>query len=100
LRDDAEQDLWEILTFIARDSRRAAESVAFAIDRTLTFLSENPLLGQPVTGTKSQQIGLRKKTVKQYRVYIVAYLPPVAGLRDYVDVLRILDSRRNVSDLL
>ena len=91
LTSKAEDDLFAIWSFIARDNIEAADRVEAAIHRACTFLAAEPLRGhvrQDLTN-----LPVRFWTVLRYSNYVVVYDPATEPLR----VIRILHRARDIT---
>jgi len=90
--DEAEQDLFETWFFLAQESSvERAESFLDQIETTLSTLATHPYMGRSrsdlLPGMRSFPVG----------AYLVFYLPHADG--GGIDLLRVLDSRRDVDAL-
>lgn len=94
LTPSAENDLFEIWCYIARDSTHAANRVEEAIHDACAFLVRAPRAGQQRPDLTRR--ALRFWTVSPFKKYLVIYDPDTRPLR----VLRILHGARNVRTLL
>ena len=94
LTPSAENDLFEIWCYIARDSTEAANRVEEAIHDACRLLARSPQAGQERPDLTRRAI--RFWTVTPFKKYIVVYDPDARPLR----VLRILHGARNVRALL
>ncbi|MEW5798569.1 MAG: type II toxin-antitoxin system RelE/ParE family toxin [Bacteroidota bacterium] len=86
----AEQDLVEIVTYIAADRPSAAEAVATKIEKSLTLLSKNPHLGRIPNEEELLRLGYRYLIVQNYLVFYTIeeqtiYVHRILhGARDYL----------------
>jgi len=94
LTTSAENDLFEIWCYIARDSTDAANRVEEAIYHACRLLARSPRAGQERPDLTRR--GLRFWTVSPFKKYVVIYDPDALPLR----ILRILHSARNIRVLL
>jgi toxin ParE1/3/4 len=91
----AEQDLSDILEFIAKDNKRAADRVANEVFVTLDVLCVNPEAGK-VRQFKSPQLsGIHSYVLKQFHNYIVFYRLCAGNL----EVIRLLHGARDFETL-
>jgi plasmid stabilization system protein ParE len=91
LTSKAEDDLFAIWSFIARDNIEAADRVEVAILDACGFLAAAPLRGHLRTDLTS--LPVRWWTVLRYPNYVIVYDPGTKPLQ----ILRILHGARNVS---
>ena len=90
----AVDDLFEIWSYIARDSLQAANRVEAAVYNACTFLAEGPLRGR--TREEITQLPLRFWTVQAFPNYLIVYDP----LSDPLQIIRILHGSRDVLAIL
>jgi antitoxin ParD1/3/4 len=90
----AENDLFEIWCYIARDSTDAANRVEEAIYDACALLARSPQAGHLRPDLTPRTV--RFWTVSPFKTYVVIYDPEVRPLR----VLRILHGGRNLRALL
>ncbi len=90
----AVDDLFEIWSYLARDSARAANRVEAAIHNACAFLAEGPLRGK--TREEITPLPLRFWTVQAFPHYIIVYDPQ----SDPVQIIRILHGSRDVLAIL
>jgi toxin ParE1/3/4 len=86
----AEFDLLEIWTFVARDSLAAADKLIRAIDAKMQYLADNPTAGEKLDQIRE---GLRASPVGKYVVYYLA-------TGDGIQVYRVLHGARNRDAIL
>jgi toxin ParE1/3/4 len=86
----AEQDLFGIWTYVARDNVAAADRLLARIDEAFAMLLRNPELGERVDRFRP---GLRAWSVVTYVIY---YRPIDEG----IEIYRVLHSARKAEDLL
>ncbi len=86
----AEGDLFEIWSYIARDSLAAANKVESAIYDACAFLAEHPEGDHELKDLTP--LPLRFWTLPRYRNYIVVYDPDTTPLQ----VIRVFHGARNV----
>ncbi len=65
----AEEDLTEIITFIAADNSKAAENLANKIEKNLKLLSDNPLLGKIPSDSDLKLRGYRYLIIENYLIF-------------------------------
>jgi len=86
----AEDDLTEILTYIAADRPSAAEIVLSKIEKNLSLLSKNPHLGRIPKEEDLARLGYRYLVVDNYLIFYIIeeqtiYVHRVVhGARDYL----------------
>ena len=86
----AEDDLAEIVTYIAADRPSAAEAVASKIEKNLALLSKNPRLGRAPKEEDLARLGYRYIVVDNYLVFYIIeeetiYVHRILhGARDYL----------------
>ncbi|MGH9445783.1 MAG: type II toxin-antitoxin system RelE/ParE family toxin [Terriglobia bacterium] len=90
----AENDLFEIWSYIARDSVDAADRVEATVYEACAFLADGPLRGH--SRQDLTNLPLRFWTVPRYPTYIVVYDPQSRPLQ----IIRILQGARNIATVL
>ncbi|MCF6268200.1 MAG: type II toxin-antitoxin system RelE/ParE family toxin [Melioribacteraceae bacterium] len=65
----AEEDLTEIITYIAIENPIAAITIADKIEKSLILLSENPLLGRIPRDEEIKNLGYRYLIVQNYILF-------------------------------
>jgi plasmid stabilization system protein ParE len=90
----AVDDLFEIWSYVGRDSAQAANRVEAAIHNACAFLAEGPLRGR--TRKEITQLPLRFWTVQAFPNYIIVYDPQSNPLQ----IIRILHGSRDVLAIL
>jgi len=89
----AEDDLAEIITFIAEENVAAAEKLADKIEVRLARLADHPALGRIPAEEELARIGYRYLVVDNYLVFYTVSAQAVLvhriihGARDYVNLL-------------
>jgi len=88
----AEDDLTEIITYIAADRPSAAETVLLKIEKNLALLSKNPRLGRIPKEEELEQSGYRYLVILDYLVFYTIegksiYVHRILhGARDYLSL--------------
>jgi plasmid stabilization system protein ParE len=90
----AVDDLFEIWSYIARDSVGAANRVEVAVHNACAFLADGPLRGR--TREEITPLPLRFWTVQAFPNYIIVYDPQ----SDPLQIIRILYGSRDVLAIL
>ncbi len=90
----ATDDLFEIWSYIARDSVEAANRVEDAIYKACAFMAEGPLRGY--AREDLTKLPLRFWTVQAYPNYIIVYDPKT----DPLQIIRILHGTRDILAIL
>lgn len=86
----AEDDLTEIVNFIAADRPSAAEALAIRIEKNLNLLSKNPQLGRIPNEEELMHMGYRYLVVENYLIFYTIeeqtiYIHRILhGARDYL----------------
>jgi toxin ParE1/3/4 len=89
----AENDLAEIVLYIAADHPSAAEALATKIEKSIRLLSDNPYLGQTPKEEELAKLGYRYLVVDNYLVFYIIerqtiYIHRILhGARDYLSLL-------------
>ena len=89
----AEEDLTEIVTYIAVDRPSAAEALAARIEKNLQLLSTNPHLGRIPNDVDLLRLGYRYLVVENYLLFYriegqTIYVHRILhGARDYMSLL-------------
>ncbi len=65
----AEEDLTEIISFIAADNTKAASNLADKIEKNLELLSDNPLLGKSPSDSDLKLFGYRYLIIEDYLIF-------------------------------
>ncbi len=65
----AEEDLTEIISFIAADNPIAANSIADKIEKNIELLSNNPMIGRIPRDEDIKNLGYRYIIVQNYIVF-------------------------------
>ena len=89
----AEEDITEIISFIANDNLDAAKNLADKIEKDLKLLSENPYLGRVPREEEIKYLGYRFLIVQTYIVFYTIQDTSIL-------VHRILHQARNYKSLL
>jgi plasmid stabilization system protein ParE len=90
----AVDDLFEIWSYIARDSPQAANRVEAAVYDACAFLAEGPFRGR--NREEITPLRLRFWTVQAFPNYIIVYDPQ----SDPVQIIRVLHGSRDVLAIL
>ena len=90
LTDRAEQDLLDVLDYIARDSIENANRVESAIYQACALLADSPMNGH--VRTDLTRLPLRFWTLTRYNNYVIVYDPQSKPLQ----IIRILHGARNI----
>lgn len=89
----AEEDIAEIISFIAADNLKAAESLADKIEKNLESLSNNPLLGKTPSDSDLKLVGYSYLIIENYLLFYTIE-------RKTIFIHRILHGARNYKSLL
>ena len=92
VRDDADADIDEIASFIARDNAEAGRRFYDAVLDDFRRLVAMPRIGAKRYVRRPQLQNLRSWPIGGYRNYLIFYL----ALDDGIDVLRIIHGARDV----
>jgi len=65
----AEEDFVEIISYIAPDNPKAAETIANKIEKNINLLSENPELGRIPRDEDIKNLGYRYIVIQNYIVF-------------------------------
>lgn len=90
---EAEDDLFEIWCYIARDTVAAANRVESAVHDACAFLAQNPLSGSPRRHVTALPVYFW--TVQQYPNFVVVYRPETQPL----EIIRVLHGMRDLKRL-
>ena len=88
----AEEDLNEIVSYVAADRPSAAEELADRIEKNLQLLSRNPGLGRVPTEQQLVRLGYRYLVIENYLVFYTLegatiYVHRILhGARDYLSL--------------
>lgn len=89
----AEEDLSEIISYIAVDNPNAASKLAIKIEKDLELLSENPKLGRIPRDEEIRGLGYRYIIIQNYIIFYTIDERTIL-------IHRILHSARNYKSLL
>jgi len=89
----AEEDLTEIISFIADDNPIAASTIIDKIEKNIELLSKNPLLGRIPRDEEIKNLGYRYIIVQNYIVFYTIE-------ERTIFIHRILHGARNYKSLL
>ncbi len=67
----AEDDLSEIVNYIAADRPSAADALATKIEKNLNYLSKNPQLGRIPNEEELMRLGYRYLVVQNYLIFYI-----------------------------
>jgi toxin ParE1/3/4 len=84
----AEEDLAEIISYIAADNQTAANKIADKIEKSIELLSENPMLGRIPRDEDIKYLGYRYIIISDYIVFYTIE-------EKIIYIHRILHSARN-----
>ena len=88
----AEDDLNEIVLYIASDRPSAAEAIANKIEKSLAHLSKRPMLGRIPKEEELARLGYRYLVVENYLIFYTIEDPTIHvhrilhGARDYLSL--------------
>jgi toxin ParE1/3/4 len=88
----AEDDLSEIINYIAADRPSAADTLVTKIEKNLNLLSKNPQLGRIPNEEELMSLGYRYLVVQNYLIFYtleeqVIYIHRILhGARDYLNL--------------
>ena len=89
----AEEDLAEIISYIAADRPSAAEGIASEMEKNLQLLSKHPHLGRIPNEEDLLKLGYRYLVVQSYLIFCIVegqtiYVHRILhGARDYLNLL-------------
>jgi toxin ParE1/3/4 len=89
----AEEDFTEIVSYIAADNPKAADSIADKIEKNLVLLSKNPKLGRIPREDEMKNLGYRYFIVENYLIFYTIEEKTIL-------IHRILHGARNYKTLL
>ena len=88
----AEDDLSEIVNYIAADRPSAADALATKIEKNLNLLSKNPQIGRIPNEEELMRLGYRYLVVQNYLIFytieeLTIYIHRILhGARDYLNL--------------
>jgi len=91
---EADSDLFEIWSYIARDNPSAADRVETAIYDACILLAKSPMSGQVRKEFSSRPV--RFWTVQQFPNYLLVYRPDTLP----VEIIRVLHGMRDLKRIL
>lgn len=91
----AEEDLVDIFDWIAQSNPDAAEHFRAEVERALALLGQQPEIG-PHPGWKSRHSQLRFWVISRFHNFLIFY----EARKDAVQILRVLDGRRQVRRII
>lgn len=89
----AEEDLTEIVTYIAAENPTAAEQIAAKIEKNISLLADNPYLGRIPEDDDLVRVGYRFLVVQNYLIFhtveerTIFIYRIIHGARDYLRML-------------
>ena len=89
----AEEDFTEIISYIAADNPKAADSLATKIEKNLELISKNPKLGRIPRDEEIRNMGYRYLIVQNYIIFYtieskIVYVHRILhGARNYKSIL-------------
>ena len=89
----AEEDLNEIISFIAADNSKAAENLANKIEKNLKLLSDNPLLVKSPSDSDLKLLGYRYLIIENHLIFFTIEKRAIL-------IHRIFHNARNYKSLL
>ncbi len=97
IRAAARQDLVErYADLVENASLNIAERFLANAEASFTILSEQPLMGSPLTLRRPELVGMRKWRVKEFDNILIFYLPR----HDGISVIRVLHAAQDWWELL
>lgn len=96
IRADAAQDIRNIVAAIQATHPRAAGKFSIALTRAIEGLERFPLAAPELGPSADGSVVFRFSTVRGFRRFVVIYLP----LSDGVDVVRVVDGRRDLTGIV
>jgi plasmid stabilization system protein ParE len=96
IRTDAAQDIRAIVAALQATRPRTAGKFSIAVTRAIEGLERFPLASPELGPSADGSVVLRFATIRGFRRYVVIYLP----LPDGVDVLRVVDGRRDLTGVV
>ena len=89
----AEEDLTEIISFIASDNTKAAANLADKIEKNFELLADNPLLGKSPSDSDLKLLGYRYLIIENYLIFYTIEKKTIL-------IHRMLHGARNYKSLL
>lgn len=89
----AEEDLTEIVTYIAAENLTAADHMATKIEKNISLLANNPYLGRIPEDEELVRLGYRFLVVQNYLIFYtveehtIFIYRIIHGARDYLRIL-------------
>lgn len=93
LLNAAEEDLTEIVTYIAAENPTAAMQMAAKIEKNISLLADNPYLGRIPEDEELVRLGYRFLVVRNYLIFYtveehtIFIYRIIHGARDYLQIL-------------
>jgi toxin ParE1/3/4 len=95
IRPQARIDIQELAERIGEDYPNAATAFLHHLDETLELLEKFPRIGAEAPFPIVANRAIRFFPIKRFRNYLIAFLPLPVG----VEVLRVIDGRRDIGDI-
>jgi toxin ParE1/3/4 len=89
-------DIYEVASYLANDSVRAAERFLQAVENSFQALARMPPMGSPYRPASRGGIELRRWPVEGFRDYLIFY----RVMDDGIDGVRVLHGARDIERLL
>ncbi|HET6575394.1 MAG TPA: type II toxin-antitoxin system RelE/ParE family toxin [Fimbriiglobus sp.] len=96
IRADAAQDIRAIVAAFQITHPKSAGKFSVALTRTIEGVERFPLAAPELGPSADGSVVFRFTTIRGFRRFVVIYLP----LSDGVDVLRVVDGRRDLSGII
>ena len=96
IRPQAELDLDEYAAYIANDNISAALAMYDAAQSTYKQLAEFRDIGKPYTSNNPVLNNVRCFPIQGYPRYLIFYIPYV----DHIDIIRVLNTSRDINNVL
>jgi toxin ParE1/3/4 len=91
----AEEDVQQIVFYIAEDNLHAADAFRAAIEKARATLEDLPETGSPCDFDSHEVADLRMLPVPKFKNYLIFY----RSTQEEVEILRVLHGARDVSSL-
>lgn len=96
VRPIADSDIDEHINYIAQDSLNAALRFVDATESTYNKISEFPAIGSPRYAHLHLLENVRVRAIKDFENHLIFYIER----SDYIDIIRVLHSARDIPVLL